>query len=99
MPFGLQFPIFNPTSLKAEQVICPEALSRSAAANDGVLREFVSIPVDSRALCIKEVQVRAAPQNPDPDNTVGLEKVTCDRAGIYSVLRSGGVYSCSAFSS
>lgn len=95
MPFGLQFPIFNPTSLKAEQVICPEALSRPAAANE----EFVSIPVDRRALCIKEVQVRAAPQNPDPDNTVGLEKVTCDRAGIYSVLRSGGVYSCSAFSS
>lgn len=64
-----------------------------------LFREFVSIPVDRRVLLIQEVQVRAALQNPDPDNTVSLEKVTCDRAGIYSVLRSAGVYSCDAFPS
>lgn len=64
-----------------------------------LFREFVSIPVDRRVLLIQEVQVRAALQNPDPDNTVSLEKVTCDRAGIYSVLRSAGVYPCGAFPS
>lgn len=64
-----------------------------------LFREFVSIPVDRRVLLIQEVQVRAALPNPDPDNTASLEKVTCDRAGIYSVLRSAGVYPCGAFPS
>lgn len=58
---------------------------------------FVSIPVDRRAGGIKEAKARAEPQN--PENRVGPEKVTCDRAGIYSALRSGGVYSCGVCSS
>lgn len=62
-----------------------------------LLRESVSDPVGGRVLRI-EVQVRAATQNPDPGNTVGLEKVACDRAGICSALRSGGLLAHSSFS-
>lgn len=38
--------------------------------------------LEKMLLRIEEMQVRAGLQNPDPDNTVSLEKVTCVRAGI-----------------
>lgn len=66
--------------------------SRSAPLKPAPVKQtIVSIPVE------EEEKARAEPQN--PENTVGPEKVTCDRAGIYSALRSGGVYSCGVCSS
>lgn len=44
--------------------------------------------LENMLLRIEEMQVRATLQNPDPDNTVSPEKVTRDRACIYSQLQS-----------
>lgn len=45
--------------------------------------------LEKMLLRIEEMQVRAGLQNPDPDNTISLEKVTHVRAGIYSQFWSG----------
>lgn len=47
--------------------------------------------LENMLLRIEEMQVRATLQNPDSDNTVSPEKVTSDRAGIYSQLQAGCV--------